>query len=148
MPVTHTSLGRSSFQFAAASDWNELQKTLKLDSFISISSFKDSIMDTLNDNCGCFARCIVISNFLPLCCCLCPIMFVQCFVLLPCCAVAMLCCYHAVLLPCYDVVLGLSLCSIAVSLLSWCLFCPIYIFFILAPSLQEAFCLLVGCHCK
>ena len=42
----HTSLGCSSFQFAAASDWNELQQTLKLDSFISISSFKDSIMDT------------------------------------------------------------------------------------------------------
>ncbi|CDQ85643.1 unnamed protein product [Oncorhynchus mykiss] len=33
---------RSSFQFAAASDRNELQQTLKLDSFISISSFNDS----------------------------------------------------------------------------------------------------------
>ena len=50
----HISLGRSSFQFAAAGDWNELQQTLKLDSFISISSFKDSIMDTLTDSCGCF----------------------------------------------------------------------------------------------
>ncbi|CDQ60155.1 unnamed protein product [Oncorhynchus mykiss] len=38
----------SSFQFAAASEWNELQQTLKLDSFISI-------MDTLTDRCGCFA---------------------------------------------------------------------------------------------
>ena len=46
VPKAHTSLGRSSFQFAAASDFNELQKTLKLDSFISISSFKDTIMDT------------------------------------------------------------------------------------------------------
>ena len=55
VPKAHTSLGRSSFQFAAASDWNELQQTLKLDSFISISSFKDSIMDTLTDSCGCFA---------------------------------------------------------------------------------------------
>ena len=44
----HTSLGHSSFQFAAASDWNELQQTFKLDSFIPISSFKDSILDTLN----------------------------------------------------------------------------------------------------
>ena len=55
VPKANTSLGRSSFQFAAASDWNELQQTLKLDSFISISSFKDSIMDTLTDSCGCFA---------------------------------------------------------------------------------------------
>ena len=47
-------LGLSSFQFAAASNCNELQQTLKLDSFISISSFKDSIMDTLTDSCGCF----------------------------------------------------------------------------------------------
>ena len=28
IPKAHTSLGRSSFQFAAASDWNELQQTL------------------------------------------------------------------------------------------------------------------------
>ena len=54
VPKAHTSLGRSSFQFAAASDWNELQKSLKLDCFISISSFKDSITDTLTDSCGCF----------------------------------------------------------------------------------------------
>jgi hypothetical protein len=50
----NTSLVRSSFQFAAASDRNELQQTLKLDSFISIYSFNDSIMDTLADSCGCF----------------------------------------------------------------------------------------------
>jgi hypothetical protein len=54
VPKAHTSLGRSSFQFAVASNWNELQQTLKLDSFISISSLKDSIMDTLTDSCGCF----------------------------------------------------------------------------------------------
>ena len=54
VPKAHTSLGRSFFQFTAASDWNELQQTLKLDSFISISSFKDSTMDTLADNCGYF----------------------------------------------------------------------------------------------
>ena len=35
-PKAHTSLGRSSFQFPAVSDWNELQKSLKLDSFISL----------------------------------------------------------------------------------------------------------------
>ena len=65
VPEAHTSLVRSSSQFTAASDWNELQQTLKLDSFISISSSKDSIMDTLTDSCGCFARCIVVSTFLP-----------------------------------------------------------------------------------
>ena len=65
VPEAHTSLCRSSFQFAAASDRNELQQTLKLDSFISISSFKDSIIDTLNDSCGCFAWCTVVSTFLP-----------------------------------------------------------------------------------
>jgi hypothetical protein len=54
VPKAHTSLGRSSFQFAAASDWNELQQTLKLDSFISISAFIDSIMDNHTDSCGCF----------------------------------------------------------------------------------------------
>ena len=54
IPKAHTSLGRSAFQFAAASYWNELQQTLKLDIFISISSFKNSIMDTLTDSCGCF----------------------------------------------------------------------------------------------
>jgi hypothetical protein len=31
VPKEHTSLGRSSFQFTAASDWNKLQQTLKLD---------------------------------------------------------------------------------------------------------------------
>ena len=50
VPKAHTSLGCTSFQFAAASDWNKLQKTLKL----------DSIMDTLTDSCGCFAWCIVV----------------------------------------------------------------------------------------
>ena len=54
VPRVHTFLGRSSLHFTAPSDWNKQQQTLKLDSFISISSFKDSIMDTLTDSCGCF----------------------------------------------------------------------------------------------
>jgi hypothetical protein len=45
---------RTSFQFPAASGWNKLQQTLKLDSFISISSFEDSITDALTDSFGCF----------------------------------------------------------------------------------------------
>jgi hypothetical protein len=55
VPKAHTPLVHSSFQFTVARDWNKLQKTLKLDSFISISSFKDSIMDTLPDTYGYFA---------------------------------------------------------------------------------------------
>ena len=98
----HTSLGRSSFQFAAANDWNELQQTLKLESFISISSFKDSIMDTLTDSCGCFAWYIVVSTFLPFVLLSGPNNVCTCFVatmLLSCCVATMLCCH--VLLPCY-----------------------------------------------
>jgi hypothetical protein len=62
----------------------------------------------------------------------------------------MLCCH--VLLPCYVVVLGLSLCSV-VSLVVMCVLSYIYIVFIFIflsqpPSPQEAFCLLVGRHCK
>ena len=43
VPKAHTSLDHSSFQFPLACNWNELQQTLKLDSFFSISSFKDLI---------------------------------------------------------------------------------------------------------
>ena len=63
VPKAHTSLGHSPFQFAAASDWNALQQTLKLGRFISISSF-ECLMDTLTDSC-CFVWCIVVSTFLP-----------------------------------------------------------------------------------
>ena len=112
----HKSLHRSSFQFAAASDWNELQQTLKFDSFISISSFKNSIIDTLTDSCGCFVWCIV--YLLALCAVVCA----------QSCLYHVLCCYHVVLLPCYVVVLGLSLCSVVLTLLLWYVFCPIYLF--------------------
>ena len=99
----HTSLGRSSFQFAAALDWNELRKTLKLDCYISISSFIHSLHSktqpwTLLLTAVAASRDVLLS--LPSCTlysCLC--MFVPCFVLLPCCAAAMLR-RHVVLLPC------------------------------------------------
>lgn len=54
VPKTNTVLGLSSFRSAAARDWNNLQKTLKLDNFISKSVFKDSIMDIFTDTCSCF----------------------------------------------------------------------------------------------
>ena len=98
----HTSLGHSSFQFAAASVWNELQQTLKLDGFISISSFKDSIMDTLNDSCGCFVWCIVVSTFLTFVLLTVPNNACTMF-----CAATVLCCYHVVvMLCCYHAVLS------------------------------------------
>ncbi|CDQ73139.1 unnamed protein product [Oncorhynchus mykiss] len=96
IPKAHTSLGRSSFQFAAASDWNELQQTLKLDSFISISSFKDSIMDTLTDSCGCCVGCIVVSTltFLPnnVCTMFCAATMLFCYHVVLSCVAALLCC--------------------------------------------------------
>ena len=36
VPKAHTFLGLLSFQFSAASDWNELQQTLKLDSYLNL----------------------------------------------------------------------------------------------------------------
>ena len=92
VPKAHTPLGHSSIQFAAARDWTELQQTLKLDSFISISSFKDSIMETLTDSCGCFVCCIVVSTFLSFV--LLSVLNNDCTMF---CAATMLCCYHVVL---------------------------------------------------
>jgi hypothetical protein len=83
----------SSFQFAAASDWNELQQTLNLDSYLNLfiqrlnHGHLLTVVAVLRDVLLSLPSC-------HLCCCLCLIMFVPCFVLLPCCAAAMLCCYH------------------------------------------------------
>jgi hypothetical protein len=87
---------------------------------------------------------------------------VPCIVLLPCCVANMLlsCCVATtlccnVLLTFYAVVLGLSLCSVVLSLLSSCVFSPIFVLYSFfftfksqAPSPQEACCFLVGHHCK
>ncbi|CDQ99526.1 unnamed protein product, partial [Oncorhynchus mykiss] len=40
IPKANASFGRLSFQFSAACDWNELQKSLKLETFISLTNFK------------------------------------------------------------------------------------------------------------
>jgi hypothetical protein len=72
--------------------------------------------------------------------------------LLPCCCLVMLCCYHAVL-SCVAAML-MSCRSLYVVL--WCLSCrdvcfDLYFISIFNPrpsSPQEAFCLLVGHHCK
>ena len=103
VPEAHTSLGHSSFQFAAARDWVELQQTLIHSKTLSWTLLL-TVVAALSDVLLALPSC-------PLCCCLGPIMFVPCFVLLPCCAAAM-CCYHVVVICCcYVIVLGLSLCS-------------------------------------
>ena len=53
IPKANTSFGRLSFQFSAASDWNELQKSLKLENFISLTNFKHLLSEQLTDRCSC-----------------------------------------------------------------------------------------------
>ena len=52
-PKANYSFGRLSFQFSAATDWNELQKSLKLDIPISLTSFKNQLSEQLTDHCTC-----------------------------------------------------------------------------------------------
>ncbi len=54
-PRTFTAIGQTSFKSAAANDWNNLQKSLKLDSFIPKSAFKTFVMASLKDTCHCFS---------------------------------------------------------------------------------------------
>jgi hypothetical protein len=53
IPKANTSFGRLSFQFFAASDWNELQKSLMLETFISLTNFKHQLSKQLTDRCSC-----------------------------------------------------------------------------------------------
>uniref|UniRef100_A0A8C7SSR8 General transcription factor IIF subunit 2 n=1 Tax=Oncorhynchus mykiss TaxID=8022 RepID=A0A8C7SSR8_ONCMY len=48
-PKTNSFFGRLSFQFSAANDWNELQKSLKLETLISLTSFKHQLSEQLTD---------------------------------------------------------------------------------------------------
>ncbi|CDR00409.1 unnamed protein product [Oncorhynchus mykiss] len=52
-PKTNSSFGRLSFQFSAANDWNELQTSLKLETLISLTSFKHQLSEQLTDYCTC-----------------------------------------------------------------------------------------------
>ena len=49
-----STLGLASFQSAAASDWNALQKHIKLDKLITIPAFKETISCILTEPCKCF----------------------------------------------------------------------------------------------
>jgi hypothetical protein len=53
MPKANSFFGRLSFQFSAANAWNELQKSLKLDSYISLTNFKHQLLEQLSDHCTC-----------------------------------------------------------------------------------------------
>ena len=52
-PEANSSFGCPSFQFSAANDWNELQKSLKLETHISLISFKHQLSEQLTDPCTC-----------------------------------------------------------------------------------------------
>uniref|UniRef100_A0A8K9XU57 Reverse transcriptase domain-containing protein n=1 Tax=Oncorhynchus mykiss TaxID=8022 RepID=A0A8K9XU57_ONCMY len=52
-PKTNSFFGRLSFQFSAANDWNELQKSLKLETLISLTSFGHQLSEQLTDYCTC-----------------------------------------------------------------------------------------------
>jgi hypothetical protein len=45
IPKANSSIGRISFQFSAANDWNELQKSLKLETHISLTNFKHQLSE-------------------------------------------------------------------------------------------------------
>jgi hypothetical protein len=52
-PKTNSSFGRLSFQFSAANDWNQLQKSLKLETLISLTIFRHQLSEQLTDYCTC-----------------------------------------------------------------------------------------------
>ena len=51
LPKANTAVGGLSFQFSAACDWNELQKSLKLETFISLTNFKHLLSEQLTNRC-------------------------------------------------------------------------------------------------
>ena len=53
IPIANTSFGRLSCQFSAASDWNELQTSLKLETFIFLTYFKHQLSEQLTNRCSC-----------------------------------------------------------------------------------------------
>ena len=52
-PKANSYYGRLSFQFSGANDWNELQKSLKLETHISLTNFKHQLSEQLTDHCTC-----------------------------------------------------------------------------------------------
>ncbi len=57
VPRTRTEFGKRAFMFSAPSAWNNLQKSLKLQEFITITDFKTQLTGLLMSNfgtCKCF----------------------------------------------------------------------------------------------
>uniref|UniRef100_A0A8K9XKC5 Reverse transcriptase domain-containing protein n=1 Tax=Oncorhynchus mykiss TaxID=8022 RepID=A0A8K9XKC5_ONCMY len=52
-PKANSSFGRLSFYFSASNDWNELQKSLKLETLTSLTSFKYQLSEQLTDHRTC-----------------------------------------------------------------------------------------------
>ena len=52
-PKANSSFGCLSLQFSAANDWNELQKSLKLETHIFLTNFKNQPSEQLTDHCTC-----------------------------------------------------------------------------------------------
>jgi hypothetical protein len=52
-PKANSFFGRLSFQFSAATDWNKLQKSLKLEIPISLTIFKNQLSEQLTAHCTC-----------------------------------------------------------------------------------------------
>uniref|UniRef100_A0A673YYA6 Reverse transcriptase domain-containing protein n=1 Tax=Salmo trutta TaxID=8032 RepID=A0A673YYA6_SALTR len=50
--VIPCSFGRLSFQSSAANDWNELQKSLKLETYSSLTNFKRQLSEQFTDRCS------------------------------------------------------------------------------------------------
>jgi hypothetical protein len=53
IPKSNTSFGRLSFLFSAGYDWIELQKLLKLETYISLTNFKHQLSEQLTNHCTC-----------------------------------------------------------------------------------------------
>jgi hypothetical protein len=53
IPKSNSSFGCLSFQFSAANDWNELQKSQKLETYISLTNFKHQLSEQLTDHWTC-----------------------------------------------------------------------------------------------
>ena len=53
IPKANSYFGRLSFQFSAANDWNELQKSVKLETHISLTSFKHQLSEQITEHCTC-----------------------------------------------------------------------------------------------
>ena len=53
VPKATSSFGGLSFQFSAANDWNKLQKSLNVESYISLTNFKPQPSEQLTDHYTC-----------------------------------------------------------------------------------------------